>query len=104
MTSIALGIGIDYAVHFVWHYRHPAHHESESALDASMRVTGWGIVVNALEVSIGFGLLVLGAIVPMRHVGMLTATAMIVSALATLLLIPALMEWFKPMLLRKRAV
>jgi predicted RND superfamily exporter protein len=96
MTSIAIGIGIDYAVHFIWHYGTPAAHEASAALEDSMKATGWGIVVNALEVAIGFALLALGNIVPMRNVGLLTAAAMLVSAFATLILVPALLKWLGP--------
>jgi len=96
MTSIAIGIGIDYAVHFIWHYGTPAADEMDAALEDSMKATGWGIVVNALEVAIGFALLALGNIVPMRNVGLLTAAAMVVSALATLILVPALLRWLGP--------
>jgi predicted RND superfamily exporter protein len=96
MTSIALGIGIDYAVHFIWHYGTPTAEEAPASLQSSMQATGWGIVINALEVAIGFGLLALGNIVPMRNVGLLTALAMVVSALATLILIPGLLRWFGP--------
>ncbi|MBT6178678.1 MAG: MMPL family transporter [Deltaproteobacteria bacterium] len=96
MTSIAIGIGIDYAVHFIWHYGTPAANETNAALEDSMKATGWGIVVNALEVAIGFALLALGNIVPMRNVGLLTAAAMLVSAFATLILVPALLRWLGP--------
>jgi len=96
MTSIAIGIGIDYAVHFIWHYGTPAANETHLALEDSMKATGWGIVVNALEVAIGFALLALGNIVPMRNVGLLTAAAMLVSAFATLILVPALLRWLGP--------
>ena len=96
MTSIAIGIGIDYAVHFIWHYGKPGPGQADAALEDSMKATGWGIVVNALEVAIGFALLALGNIVPMRNVGLLTAAAMLVSALATLILVPALLRWLGP--------
>ena len=55
-----------------------------------MTTTGWGIIVNALEVAVGFGLLMLGTIVPMKNVGLLTAAAMLISAGSTLALVPAL--------------
>lgn len=96
MTSIAIGIGIDYAVHFIWHHGTPVIDEMSAALTDSMQATGWGIVVNALEVAIGFALLALGNIVPMRNVGLLTAAAMVVSAFATLILVPALLRWLGP--------
>jgi predicted RND superfamily exporter protein len=92
ISSIALGVGIDYAVHLVWRYGVPTRDEENEALSDSLETTGWGIIINALEVTVGFGLLALGTVVPMRHFGLLTALAMVVSALCTLALIPLLMR------------
>ena len=68
------------------------HEEEEEALDGTLQTTGWGIIINALEVTVGFGLLALGTVVPMQNFGLLTALAMMVSALATLGLIPLLVR------------
>lgn len=94
IASIALGVGIDYAVHFLWRHGVPAPDQAVEVLTQTFSVTGWGIVINALEVTAGFGLLLFGTIVPMRNFGLLTATAMMVSALLTLLCLPALTQWF----------
>jgi predicted RND superfamily exporter protein len=91
IASIALGVGIDYAVHLVWRYRQLAGTPEERI--ARLGTTGWGIVINALEVTVGFGILMLGTLVPMRNVGFLTASAMVISAATTLLLMPALLRW-----------
>lgn len=91
IASIALGVGIDYAVHLVWRYRQLAGTPEERV--ARLGTTGWGIVINALEVTVGFGILMLGTLVPMRNVGFLTASAMVISAATTLLLMPALLRW-----------
>ena len=71
IASIALGVGIDYAVHLVWKYGSPAPGQEASALNDALDSTGWGIVINALEVTVGFGLLALGTVVPMQHFGIL---------------------------------
>ena len=92
IASIALGVGIDYAVHLCWKYGVPSAGEEEEALDGTLQTTGWGIIINALEVTVGFGLLALGTVVPMQNFGLLTALAMIVSAIGTLALIPLLMR------------
>ena len=104
MTSIAIGIGIDYAVHFLWHHGLPNQDQADEVMVESMNATGWGIVINALEVAVGFGLLAMGTIVPMRNVGILTASAMLVSAASTLILLPALVRWITPFLRRSRTV
>jgi len=96
IASIALGVGIDYAVHLVWKYGVPNKSEEKNVLHNTLESTGWGIVINALEVTVGFGLLAMGTVVPMQNFGLLTALAMMVSALATLALIPLLVRgvWF----------
>ena len=101
IASIALGVGIDYAVHLVWRHGVPKEGEEKKALTDSLETTGWGIVTNALEVTAGFGLLALGTVVPMRHFGLLTALAMIVSALGTLALIPLLTRWVRALETRR---
>ncbi len=100
IASIALGVGIDYAVHLVWRHGTPPPEEADAALEESLGATGWGIVINALEVTVGFGLLVFGTLVPTQNVGLLTAVAMLVSATSTLALVPALVRWATP---RRRA-
>ncbi len=96
IASIAMGVGIDYAVHLVWRHGVPAPEEADAALTDSLTATGWGIVINALEVTVGFGLLVFGTLVPTQNVGLLTAVAMTVSAASTLVLVPALVQWVAP--------
>jgi len=93
VASIALGVGIDYAVHYVWRQQKEAR---ETAWSPGLSTTAWGIVINALEVTAGFAILMLGALVPMRHVGLLTAVAMVVSAVVTLTVLPALAHRFGP--------
>ncbi len=92
VASIALGVGIDYAVHLVWRHGLPSAEDAERVLTESLTATGWGIVINALEVTVGFGLLVFGTLVPTQNVGLLTATAMVLSAGASLVLLPALLR------------
>ena len=95
IAAIALGVGIDYAVHLLWRHGRPAPDEADEALESALGATGWGIVINALEVSAGLSLLAFGTIVPMRNFGLLTASAMIVSAVFTLLLVPVLARRYR---------
>lgn len=89
LSSIALGTGIDYAIHFMWRYR-------EGGLSAAMRTTGRSILINAAEITAGFVILAWATIVPMARFGLLTAETLLVAALATLVLLPALLDWWKP--------
>ncbi len=89
LASIAIGIGIDYAIHFLWRYR-------ESDLAHAMRTTGRRILINAGEVTLGFLVLIFASIAPMSRFGLLTAETLLVAALATLVLLPALLGLWKP--------
>ncbi|MBT9557788.1 MAG: MMPL family transporter [Myxococcales bacterium] len=84
LASIALGTGIDYAIHVLWRYR-------EGGTEAAMRTTGRRVLINAVEVSLGFSVLGFATIVPMSRFGLLTAFTLAVAALVTLVVVPALL-------------
>ncbi len=84
LASIALGTGIDYSIHVLWRYR-------EGGTDAAMRTTGRRVLINAIEVSLGFSVLGFATIVPMSRFGLLTAFTLAMAALVTLVVVPALL-------------
>jgi hypothetical protein len=85
IAAIALGIGVDYAIHFLWRRRR----RGESLAVTTAKV-GPSIASNALQVSAGFAVLALSDMVPMQRFGLLVAVTMILSAVATFILLPAL--------------
>ncbi|GMV40211.1 MAG: hypothetical protein AMXMBFR64_19270 [Myxococcales bacterium] len=101
ISAIAVGVGIDYAVHLLWKHEVPDPAGEEAALAASLRATGWGIIINTLAVTVGFAVLLASTVVPMRRFGILTAACMVVSAVGTLLLVPALTRWVAPAVRRR---
>lgn len=90
--SVAVGIGIDYTIHFISRFKVEfARGKSElEALSKTLETTGEAIVINALSVMMGFLVLVLGSIVPMQRFGYMIALTMIVSALGSITVLPAL--------------
>jgi predicted RND superfamily exporter protein len=89
---IALGIGIDYSIHFsvrfTTYYQGSA--SPEEAVTRTLQTTGQAIVINVLAVTMGFVALLFAQLLPLRQFGLLTATAMIGSGLGALTLLPAL--------------
>lgn len=85
IASIGLGVGIDYAIHFLWRYR-------QEGIEGAMATTGRSIVVNAAEITAGFSVLACATISPMAKFGILTAETLLVAGTASLLLLPALLE------------
>ncbi|MGA2380995.1 MAG: MMPL family transporter [Spirochaetia bacterium] len=91
--SIALGIGIDYSIHFSvrfsTYYRGPS--TAAEAVAKTIQTTGLAIIINVLAVTMGFIALLFADLLPLRQFGILTAIAMIGSGAGALSLLPALM-------------
>ncbi len=90
--SVAVGIGIDYTIHFINRFKSEMGKEKTilEALDKTLETTGKAILINAISVMMGFLVLVLGSIVPMQRFGYLIAFTMITSALGAITFLPAL--------------
>jgi predicted RND superfamily exporter protein len=85
ISSIAIGIGIDYAIHFIQRYQEHAKSGSEKALASrlTMHHTGRAILFNAVVVIAGFLVLLFSVFPPNRELGALVALNMFVSFLGT---------------------
>ena len=89
--SVAVGIGIDYTIHFNSRFRMEMSNSKNQlkALQKTMETTGKAILINALSVMMGFLALVMGSIVPMQRFGWMIAVTMLTSALFALTFLPA---------------
>lgn len=103
VASIAIGIGIDYTIHFLSAY----HHERLQTADkhvVEQRVfgtTGKAITFNALSVAGGFAVLVLSQFIPLMYMGALIALTMLTSSLASMTILPVMLDFFNPRFIRK---
>ncbi len=95
IASLTVGIGVDYAVHFLSRYRNErraglAHAE---ALAETYRTSGRAIVVNALTLALGFLVMLFSRFGALNTFGWLIALTMVTSMLGALLVLPALLAW-----------
>jgi predicted RND superfamily exporter protein len=90
-ACIAIGIGIDYSIHFL--NRYMLLYSEGKSLELSLRETalssGRAIFINALAVTVGFMVLVLSSFVPLISLGVLISITMITSAAGSVTLLPA---------------
>jgi predicted RND superfamily exporter protein len=96
VSVIAVGIGVDYSIHFISRFRSEfrADRDAKRALQETIRHTGRGIIYNALTVALGFFILIFASFKGIRMFGMQIALTMVISALAAISVIPAiLMQW-----------
>ncbi len=86
ISSIAIGIGVDYAIHLIEHYlnRRGEGYSIKETVNETITHTGRAIVFNAIAVMGGFIVLVFSVFPPNRQVGSLIALNMVLSALGTL--------------------
>ncbi len=92
LSTLMLGIGVDFAIHFVQRYRdlHQVHGSAPVALRAFFEEPARALTRNALIIAVGFVPLFLASLVPYLVTGALMSTIMIFSWLATILVLPAL--------------
>lgn len=97
VASVTLGVGIDYSVHIITHYRNffTETKDTKLALEQTILTSGNAIIINVLAVTLGFSVFMFSSLVPLNNFGMLMALSMIVSAFAALTLLPALIVLFK---------
>ena len=97
IASLAIGIGIDYAIHYVSRYRLELTNGNtvEDAIRIAGQTAGRGIFYNAIALIAGFLVLAFSQFRAISVFGYLISVTMIVSSLATLLVIPVLLQTYE---------
>jgi uncharacterized protein len=103
LSSIMIGVGIDYTVHFLWHVKEHIKEGQDlnTAIFTTLRLSGKGIVFNALSVIIGFSVLLFSVFVPVNFFGLLILLSIGMCLIGALALLPAIISLFKPRFLFK---
>jgi hypothetical protein len=98
LSSIMIGVGVDYTIHFLWRYREERRRGlvAKAAVEKTLTTTGRGIVFNAFSVVIGFIILFFSSFMPVKFFGFLVVVSIFSCLAGALILIPALCLVFKP--------
>jgi hypothetical protein len=104
LSSIMIGVGIDYSIHFLWRYRDERHKGKlpQAAVELTLSTTGRGIVFNALSVVVGFAVLVISAFYPVRFFGLLVTLSILASLVGALVVLPAVVLLIRPKFLEPK--
>jgi len=96
MSSIAIGIGIDYAVHFIDRYKINLSKTKDMKLSIgkTMHHSGRAIMFNAVVVIAGFMVLLFSVFPPNRVLGALVSLNMFTSFVGTLTIMVLLIKYF----------
>ena len=103
LTSILVGVGVDYTVHFLWHLRdHVKDGDSlDEAITNTFLISGKGILFNGLSVVVGFSALLFSVFVPVQIFGTLVMGSISFCLFGALATLPALTSITKPKFLLK---
>ncbi len=97
-SSVAVGVGIDYAIHFIHRYQTTRLQgmSYSDAVPASMKASGVAIIINAMTVAAGFSALMFSEFSGVAQMGFLIALTMVTSAFAALTILPVLFVTLRP--------
>ncbi len=98
LSSISIGIGVDYTIHLFWRINHELQHGKSwaEAISYTLRSTGRGISINAFSVMIGFSVLFISGLTILKAFGFLIIFSLLICLLCALLLIPSMTMLGKP--------
>lgn len=98
LSSIMIGIGIDYTIHFLWRFKTERAKglDHKEAAHITLITAGRGIFFNAVSVIVGFLALSISNFEPMRYFSALIVISIVTCLISALLLVPAIVIITKP--------
>jgi predicted RND superfamily exporter protein len=102
LSTLSLGLAVDFAIHFVSRFqqRYQETRELSGALRWTVARPGRGILRNAVLFASGFSVMLFAQLTPYITVGVFMIAIMLLSAVATIVLLPALVSlaarWLVP--------
>ncbi|MDR2192988.1 MAG: MMPL family transporter [Treponema sp.] len=99
IASLAVGIGIDYTIHFIDFFKREYqtdHASSDDVLRRTFIGCGKAILINAISVGAGLGVLSFSRFKMLAELGSLIALSMAITAVVSLTVIPVLITTIKP--------
>jgi uncharacterized protein len=104
LSSIMIGVGIDYTIHFLWRYKQERLQglAAPEAVVKTLTTTGRGITFNALSVIIGFCALPFSSFSPIRFFGFLVIISIFTCLVGALVIVPSLVLVARPKFLEPR--
>ncbi len=98
LGSIAIGVGIDYAIHFLHRFRLESQRGAgaAAAFPSTLRTAGRGIAYNAISLMLGFAVLLASSFQSLVTFGLLLVLTMLISSLSSFTVIPAILLLRQP--------
>ncbi len=104
-AGMTLGIGVDYAIHLLERFRldRSAGMDPDQAIISAMKFTGPPILIDALGVALGFGVMTLSQVPANARLGALLILSIIGCCATSLLVLPAILRMIAPRTVKSTA-
>ncbi len=98
LSTIAIGIGVDYTIHLFWRLKFERGNGKThaDAIATALTTTGRGIAINGFSVIIGFAVLFFSGLIILKTFAFLIIFSILLCMLGALFLIPAIYVLTKP--------
>jgi predicted RND superfamily exporter protein len=96
-ASIAMGVGVDFAIHYLWRYRKERRsgHDHREATRRTLEDVGKATLFNGAIVAGGFSVLILATTTPAQQVGEYVAITVGASLVTTFLVLSVATRWWR---------
>lgn len=97
ITGIAVGIGVDFSIHYLSHLRKAAKEMSvQDAIRNTSATSGKAIFYDTFTNILGFSMLIMSQFAPVQTFGYLVSFTMLIMGVSVLILLPAMVGLFRP--------
>jgi predicted RND superfamily exporter protein len=99
IASIAIGAGIDFTIHFLERFKYEhliMGNDFRTSYFNTLETKGEAIIISAFAIAGGFGVLMLSTFKMLSMSGLMVALAMLLSGAASIIVLPALLNWIRP--------
>ena len=106
IAPLIIGIAVDDTIHFVAHYRDAWFElgDVDAALKSTISEVGQAVTFTTLILGIGFSMLAFSDYMGLAKTGIFGSLSIVVALSSDLFLLPALINWLKPDLGRKKYI
>lgn len=104
ISAMALGIGADYAIYFLFRYREEMAKSGDwnKALEIAETTSGKAVLYVASAITLGYCSLILSGFLIHVYLGILVPIAMVVASLGALTIMPSMVLFLKPKFLSRK--
>lgn len=98
LASVSMGLAVDFSIHYLLRFRDERRRGRDiyEALQAAHGSVGLAMVMSNLALIAGFLVLVMSALIPTVHFGILVSVAMLGGLAGNLVVLPLLLKWLAP--------